>query len=124
MIGDEDAGAIVNDFLAAWHRGDADGIINLFSDDAVYQNMPLEPVVGKSALREHITHLVGVLDAGLHAEIHHQVVSQNVVLNERTDSFMLNGKSMSVPVCGVFEVENGKVKAWRDYYDGTLFAQP
>jgi hypothetical protein len=49
--------------------------------------------------------------------------SQEVVNVERTDSFRLNGKDIALPVCGVFEAENGEVKAWSDYYDGTPFVQ-
>jgi limonene-1,2-epoxide hydrolase len=62
------------------------------------------------------------METGLHAEIHRQLVDGNVVMNERTDSFRMNGREMALPVCGVFEIENGMVKAWRDYYDGTPFA--
>jgi limonene-1,2-epoxide hydrolase len=27
------------------------------------------------------------------------------------------GKKVELPVAGVFEIENGKIKAWRDYFD-------
>jgi limonene-1,2-epoxide hydrolase len=27
-----------------------------------------------------------------------------------------------VPVMGTFEIENGKIKAWRDYFDLNTFA--
>jgi len=41
------------------------------------------------------------------------------VLTERID-WILDGKGravMRVPVMGIFEVENGKITAWRDYFD-------
>jgi limonene-1,2-epoxide hydrolase len=27
------------------------------------------------------------------------------------------GKSIALPVAGVFEIRNGKIAAWRDYFD-------
>ena len=42
----------------------------------------------------------------------------NVVLVERLDRFKMNGKTISVPVVGVFEFDvAGKFTAWRDYFD-------
>jgi limonene-1,2-epoxide hydrolase len=112
----------VTKFLATWDSGDVDGMLDLFAEDAVYHNMPIAPAVGKQAIREFVTQAVGAMETGLHAEIHRQLVDGNVVMNERTDSFRMNGREMTLPVCGVFEIENGKVKAWRDYYDGTPLA--
>jgi limonene-1,2-epoxide hydrolase len=119
----EDAGSLVIEFLATWDRGDIDSMLDLFTDDAVYQNMPMAPLVGKAAIREFVTQAVAAMPGGLHVEIHRQLVDRNIVMNERTDSFTLNGRKLAVPVCGVFELKDSKVKAWRDYYDGMLFAQ-
>jgi limonene-1,2-epoxide hydrolase len=33
------------------------------------------------------------------------------------DDFVYHGNHGEVPVVGVVEVENGHVKAWREYYD-------
>lgn len=38
-------------------------------------------------------------------------------MNERTDRFLLNGKWIEIGVMGVFEFKNGKIAAWRDYFD-------
>ena len=40
-----------------------------------------------------------------------------VVMNERTDVLRGLGKETSLPVMGVFEVVDGKIAAWRDYFD-------
>jgi limonene-1,2-epoxide hydrolase len=118
----EDPGELVIKFLATWDGGDVDRMLDLFAEDAVYHNMPMDPLVGKSAIRKMVTQFMAMMETGLHAEIHRQLVDGNVVMNERTDTFTLNGRKMALPVCGVFEIEDGKVKAWRDYYDGTPFA--
>jgi limonene-1,2-epoxide hydrolase len=41
-------------------------------------------------------------------------------MNERTDVFAINGKQIDLPVVGVFEIApDGKIVAWRDYFDMT-----
>ena len=41
----------------------------------------------------------------------------NLVMNERTDVMRRKDGADPLPVTGVFEIENGKIKAWRDYFD-------
>jgi limonene-1,2-epoxide hydrolase len=50
-------------------------------------------------------------------EVRHQVAAGNVVMNERIDSITLNGRPVVLPICGVFEIEDGRIKAWREYFD-------
>jgi len=38
------------------------------------------------------------------------------VMNERTDYVTMNGREVAVPICGVFEIRDGRIKAWRDYF--------
>jgi limonene-1,2-epoxide hydrolase len=39
-------------------------------------------------------------------------------MNERVDRFtMPDGKTIAIRVAGVFEVRDGKVAVWRDYFD-------
>ena len=48
----------------------------------------------------------------------------NVVFNERVDIFDLgNGKTISLPVAGVFEVTGSKISAWRDYFDMAMYTK-
>jgi limonene-1,2-epoxide hydrolase len=39
------------------------------------------------------------------------------VLTERTDHFTMKGKTAPLPVMGAFHVVDGKITAWRDYFD-------
>ena len=41
----------------------------------------------------------------------------DVVVAERLDRTKLGDKSVDLPCTGVFELENGKIKVWRDYFD-------
>jgi limonene-1,2-epoxide hydrolase len=29
----------------------------------------------------------------------------------------MNGHPVVLPICGVFELEGGRIKAWREYFD-------
>ena len=58
----------------------------------------------------------GHLDS-IELRIQHIGVADGVVFIERVDDFVYRGKHGAVPVVGVVEVEQGRVKAWREYYD-------
>jgi limonene-1,2-epoxide hydrolase len=107
--------ALVRDFLAAWERRDTDHIVDCFADDGVYHSIPLTPIVGKQAIREFVAGFADVPPGRL--EIHHQVASGKVVMNERTDYITINGVPVTLRICGVFEIEDGRIKAWREYFD-------
>ncbi len=107
--------AMVRAFLAAWERRDTPHILDCFTDDAVYHSVPLAPIVGKEAIRAFVTKFADVPPGRL--EIRHQVASADVVMNERTDYITLNGSPVVLPICGVFEIESGRIRAWREYFD-------
>ena len=107
--------AMIRAFLAAWERRDTDYLVDQFADDGVYHSIPLTPIVGKAAIREFVAAFVDVPPGRL--VIHHQIASGNVVMNERTDHITINGRPVTLPICGVFEIENGRIKAWREYFD-------
>jgi limonene-1,2-epoxide hydrolase len=107
--------AMVRDFLAAWERRDTQYIVDHFTDDAVYHSIPLTPIVGKEAIGAFVAGFADVPPGRL--EIRHQVASGSVVMNERTDHITLNGKPVVLAICGVFEIEDGRIRAWREYFD-------
>jgi len=106
---------MIRDFLGAWERRDTEYIVDHFADDGVYHSIPLAPIVGKPAIREFVAGFADVPPGRL--VIHHQIASDDVVMNERTDSITLNGRPVTLPICGVFEIENDRIKAWREYFD-------
>jgi limonene-1,2-epoxide hydrolase len=107
--------AMIRAFLAAWERRDTDYIVDHFADDGVYHSIPLAPIVGKRAIRDFVAEFVDVPPGRL--VVHHQIASGDVVMNERTDYITINGNPVTLPICGVFEIENGRIKAWREYFD-------
>ncbi len=47
----------------------------------------------------------------------HIAASGGAVLTERIDYFRIDGRHISVPCMGIFEVREGKIMAWRDCWD-------
>ena len=107
--------ALVRDFMAAWERRDTAFILECFTEDAVYHSMPLTPIVGKDAIEAWVRGFEDVPAGRL--EVRNQVASGAVVMNERTDFITLNGKPVTLPICGVFEMDGGRIRAWREYFD-------
>lgn len=113
---------IVRAMCAAWSHPDRDPdrVGAYFAEDAVYQNLPMPPIVGRAAVRDFVTRFLTTFDA-IRIDIHHQISSGTVVMNERTDVLHGPGREIALPVMGVFEIGGGVITAWRDYYDmGTL----
>lgn len=109
--------------IDACNRIDMDAIIDCFTDDAVYHNIPMAKVRGKAAIRETLATIMGDSEA-VQWDVLNIADEGGVVLTERVDKFRINGVWAEIPVMGVFEVSDGKVAAWRDYFDmGQVQAQ-
>jgi limonene-1,2-epoxide hydrolase len=117
-----DAEKVVTEFCNAFPRKNVEELLAFFSDDAVYHNIPMEPARGKAAIKAAInTFLPGL--KSIEFKILHTTAAGNVVMNERIDILDTGSKKISLPVAGVFEVKNGKISAWRDYFDMQMYAK-
>ena len=116
-----EAESVVNEFCKAWARLNVDQVMDFFTEDAVYHNIPMKAANGKADIRKTIEGLLKGT-TWLEFKILHSASNGNVVCNERVDSFEAGGKKISLPVMGVFETTpNGKIKAWRDYFDVKMY---
>lgn len=107
---------VVRDFCDAWARRDVEELVGFFSEDAVYHNMPMEPAVGLDAIRAVLGMFVPSSET-ISFEVKHIASDGDVVLTERVDRFHMNGRDVAIPVAGTFEIRDGKIAAWRDYFD-------
>ncbi len=107
---------IVTKFCEAWSRRDVEELVDYFTEDAIYHNMPGPPIEGKPAIK---TILQQIMVPTTWAEWETLNIAEvgDVVLTERVDRFDIAGKRVELPVAGVFEIEGGKIRAWRDYFD-------
>ena len=111
---------VVNAFIAAFDRKDLDAALALVTDDCYYDNVPLGDMRGRDKMREFLAPIMGGSEP-VQFEIVRQAASGNIVMNERIDRFVMNGKSVALPVSGVFEVTDGRISFWRDYFDNGMF---
>lgn len=107
---------IVSEFCEAWRRKDAEELLGYFTDDAVYHNIPMVAVVGKDAIREAFGFFLPLAES-VEWEMVNLASAGDVVFTERVDRFEMGGKTVALPVAGVFELRGGKIAAWRDYFD-------
>ena len=107
---------IVEQFIACWNQRDFDALVEFLSDDIEYHNIPMPMLRGKAAVRDFIAPFKHV--SAIDWVIHHIASSQQTVLTERTDNFVFaNGRTLSLPVMGTFEVRGQLICQWRDYFD-------
>ena len=113
---------LVTDFCESWARRNLDEVLSYLSDDCFYHNIPMEPCVGKDAIRAFLEPFIKDADT-INFEIKCTTSAGNVVMNERVDSFVMGPKKLDLPVAGVFEIRGGKIVAWRDYFDLATFTK-
>jgi limonene-1,2-epoxide hydrolase len=106
----------VTAFCAAWEVGDIDAIMGYFHDDAIYHNIPVDPLQGHEAIRNMIAMFTTGVER-IEFQVRNIAATGDVVLTERLDVFHHADKTISLPVMGTMEVRDGKIVAWRDYFD-------
>jgi limonene-1,2-epoxide hydrolase len=111
---------VVRRFCDAWSAGDLDALMAFFADDAVYHNIPIDAVTGVDAIRATIAGFTQGVEK-IEFRVDNIVADGDVVLTERVDVFHLPGKAIELPVMGTFVVREGKITAWRDYFDLNQF---
>lgn len=110
----------VRKFCAAFARRDVDELCGFFTPDAVYHNIPMAPAEGIDAIRSSLEMFVPG-SPYMEFEIRHLASAGTVVFTERVDRMEFGGKAVELPVTGVFEVDGGRIRAWRDYFDMQMF---
>jgi limonene-1,2-epoxide hydrolase len=108
---------VVRDFCKAVERSGPKQLAEYFTENAVYHNIPLEPVQGRAAIEATLAQFVGA-DGGGEFRVLALATTGSKVMTERVDRLVMGGKKIEIPVMGIFEVDaGGKISAWRDYFD-------
>lgn len=107
---------VVREFIQAWSRLDPDEIAGFFAEDGVYHNMPARPVAGRANVRAFIAGFAKDWSA-TQWDILNLVSRGDVVIAERLDRTRVGDRAVDLPCCGVFELQDGKINVWRDYFD-------
>jgi limonene-1,2-epoxide hydrolase len=107
--------AVVHDFIAAWNANDMQQVVALLDENVIYHNMPVAPLNGRQAVATYLDSKGGF--DWIRWKLLAIAVNGNKVLTERVDDFSIGGVAVSLPIMGTFEVHDGKIRAWRDYFD-------
>ncbi len=107
---------VVRALMASWASLDVDQIMAYLADDATFlPGFTFPTYSGLDEIRKAIEGFLSVMTK-CDNEIVNLSVAGNVVLTERVDRLVLNGKPVDAPGMGAFEVSGDKVTAWRDYF--------
>lgn len=113
--------SVVRDFCRAIERRDIPALVDFFTDDAVYHNIPLAPLTGREAIAATLGQFIAPASRA-EFEIVGLATQGATVFTERVDRFEIGGKLVELPVMGAFEITpEGKIRAWRDYFDMQQF---
>jgi limonene-1,2-epoxide hydrolase len=104
----------------AWNVMDLDEFHRLFDAQVDYRNIPLpdDRHIGPDAVHGVLAAFRERWDATLRVE--NIAAAGNVVLTERTEIFKHRAgvkPGFELPVMGTFEFRDGKISAWRDYFE-------
>jgi limonene-1,2-epoxide hydrolase len=119
---------LVLDFIHAFYGQhiDIDAATALMADDFVWQlHVPLSPVVvgrdaARAELEKHNSLSTGMVEG---SEIRTIVSDGDTVVVERVDVNTMNDVAVSFNVTAIFEVRDGAITHWREYWDTSHVAR-
>lgn len=114
----------VKAFMKAMEPLDYDTAVQYVADTCEYTNPPpIGTVTGPAGVR-------AVLEPFFSPTLENEFVivrelaAGSTVMLERVDRHRLADKWVELPVTGVYEVQDGKITYWRDYFDAaTIMSQ-
>jgi limonene-1,2-epoxide hydrolase len=110
LVTDNAAEQVVNAFVAAIENKDEEAAMAFVSEDVVYDNVPFGSTTGKAPMAKFLAPMFNN-KGPVEFEIVRQTAVGNTVINERIDKFH----------AGFFEVNDGLITSWRDYFDNDMF---
>lgn len=114
---------VIVDFIKSWSTRDLDIILGFLAEDCFYHNIPTAPQIGVAAIRAGLSDFIAATTAVDWVILNIAEADNGHVLTERIDRFWLGDKLIEMQVMGIFELANGKISVWRDYYDENQFTR-
>lgn len=105
----------VETFLFAMADEDFDTVESLAAPDLIWQNVGVPSIRGRDRVMKLLRRGEGKM--GFAVKFHRIAQDGSTVLTERTDAIIIGPLRLQFWVCGTFEVHDGKVTLWRDYFD-------
>jgi limonene-1,2-epoxide hydrolase len=107
----------VESFLYAIRDENYDAMLAALDEDVVYHNVGMPIIRGAHRTVGALRRLLERPSAGFDVKIHRIAAEGTSVLTERTDVMLYGPLRIQFWVCGVFEVRDGRITLWRDYFD-------
>jgi limonene-1,2-epoxide hydrolase len=105
----------VEKFLYALQDEDFDTAQALLAENLVWQNVGIPSIRGRARVMKLLRSMEG--RGGFEVKFHHIAADGDAVLTERTDAMIVGPLRLQFWVCGTFEVHDGRITLWRDYFD-------
>jgi limonene-1,2-epoxide hydrolase len=118
---DAEPAAVVKRFLELLEANDVDVAVELLAIDVRYENVGLPTVHGRERVRGLFRAMTRVPGAGFEAYVHTISADGSTVMTERTDVLKFGRLVIQLWVCGRFDVHDGQITLWRDYFDQLTF---
>lgn len=112
---------VVERFLDLLQVGDVNGAAELLAMDVEYKNVSLPTVHGRERVRQLFGATLGRARSGFEVYVHAISADGPTVLTERTDVLWVRRLRVQIWVCGRFDVRDGQIVLWRDYFDHLNF---
>jgi ketosteroid isomerase-like protein len=122
----------VRNAYAVAERNDLEGWINLFTRDGVFVDNSVGATYRSRTLADPVRNY-GTAFSNMHRELYRVYVDGNVVVVQLAlqgthdgplqlpfGELAATGKQMDAPCCDVFELENGKIKRFDCYPEGSV----
>lgn len=120
----------VLEFIATWRNEKAlhAGLRQYLLPDTVWENVGFSRTVGPE---QAIDLMIKVVEQGnsamanLEVEVVNIIAEGDIVMTERKDHMVddQGNRQATIHVVGVFHVKDGKIAAWRDYFDTAALAE-
>ncbi len=105
---------VVKAWVEAFNRGDADEMAEFYAEEAINHQVALEPVAGKTAIRDMFARDFAAAD--MVCIIENIFEDGEWAILEWRDRLGLRG-------CGFFHISKGKIAFQRGYWDRLTFMQ-
>ena len=112
--------SLVREFISLLVSRDLSTAAAMVTDDFEYDNGPMGKTFGPEAIEKTLSGFFGMctgIDWVILRQTSSGTLESGTVLNERDDRIEIHGRWTTLPVAGVFEIRDGKISLWRDYFD-------
>jgi limonene-1,2-epoxide hydrolase len=113
---------IAERFLQLLALGEIDAAADVLAADVAYTNVSLPTIHGRERARRLARATLGLESVDFEVYLHAISARGRTVMTERTDVLIFGPVRIQIWVCGRFDVEDGEIVLWRDYFDWLNFS--